>query len=68
MGSNAPTVGILICGSRNDHTVLYALSQSSTPMAVSTYTYETLPVTEQRALPDAEHLAAALDWSEPGEE
>jgi hypothetical protein len=34
-------------------------------MAVSTYTYETLPPAEQLALPDAEELAAALDWAEP---
>jgi hypothetical protein len=63
--AHAPTVGILICGSRNEHTVRYALNQSSTPMAVSTYTYETLPAAEQQALPDAEDLAAALDWAEP---
>lgn len=65
--AHAPTVGILICGSRNDHTVRYALNQSSTPMAVSTYTYESLPPAEQQALPDAEELAAALDWAQPEE-
>lgn len=65
--AHAPTVGILICGSRNDHTVRYALNQSNTPMAVSTYTYETLPATEQQALPDAENLVAALDWTTPKE-
>ena len=65
--AHAPTVGILICGSRNEHTVRYALNQSSTPMAVSTYTYtyDTLPAAEQQALPDAEELAAALDWTKP---
>lgn len=63
--AHAPTVGILICGSRNDHTVRYALNRSNTPMAVSTYTYETLPATEQQALPDAEDLVAALDWTTP---
>ena len=61
------TVGILICGSRNEHTVRYALNQSNTPMAVSTYTYETLPPAEQQALPDADELASALDWAEPEE-
>lgn len=63
--AHSPTVGILICGSRNEHTVRYALNQSNTPMAVSTYTYETLPPAEQQALPDAEEIAAALDWAEP---
>jgi predicted nuclease of restriction endonuclease-like (RecB) superfamily len=63
--AHAPTVGILICGSRNEHTVRYALNQSNTPMAVSTYTYETLPAAERQALPDADELAAALDWAEP---
>ena len=65
--AHAPTVGILICGSRNDHTVRYALNQSNTPMAVSTYTYEMLPPKEQQALPDADELATALDWTEPEE-
>jgi predicted nuclease of restriction endonuclease-like (RecB) superfamily len=59
-----PTVGILICGSRNDHTVRYALGQTASPMAVSTYSYETLPPAEQEALPPADQIAAALDWSE----
>ncbi|MGP5165457.1 PDDEXK nuclease domain-containing protein [Arthrobacter rhombi] len=60
--AHSPTVGILICGSRNDHTVRYALNQSNAAMAVSTYTYDTLPVEEQQALPDEDELAAALDW------
>jgi predicted nuclease of restriction endonuclease-like (RecB) superfamily len=59
-----PTVGILICGSRNDHTVRYSLGQTASPLAVSTYTYDTLPADERTALPDAERLAAALDWTE----
>ncbi|NKX51411.1 DUF1016 domain-containing protein, partial [Arthrobacter deserti] len=43
------TVGILICGSKNDHTVRYALGRATSPMAVSAYTYEQLPA-EDRAL------------------
>ena len=49
--AHAPTVGILICASRNDHTVRYALSRAGSPMAVSTYTYDALPPEEQVALP-----------------
>jgi len=60
-----PTVGILICGSRNERTVRYALGQSSAPMAVSSYTYDTLPADEQDALPTVSQIAAALDWTAP---
>lgn len=63
--AHSPTVGILICGSRNDHTARYALSQSITPMVVATHTYETLPASGQQALPDAKDIVAALDWTTP---
>jgi hypothetical protein len=59
--SHNHTVGILICGSKNDHTVRYALGRSESPMAVSTYTDENLPAAEQRALPAADELSAAFD-------
>ncbi|UFS59031.1 PDDEXK nuclease domain-containing protein [Subtercola endophyticus] len=58
--AHAPTVGILVCGSRNDHTVRYSLGRSLSPMAVSTYTYDALPSSEQTALPNAAVIAAAL--------
>ena len=60
-----PTIGILICGGRNNHTVRYALGQTNAPMAVSTYTYDTLPADEQQVLPTAEQIAGALDWVKP---
>lgn len=60
--THAPTVGILICGSGNEHTVRYSLGQTNSPMAVSTYTYDTLPQNEQASLPNADQLSAALDW------
>ncbi|GAA1118451.1 hypothetical protein GCM10009582_14630 [Arthrobacter flavus] len=41
------TVGILICGSKNEHTVRYALGRTDSLMAVSTYTYESLPAAEK---------------------
>lgn len=59
------TVGILICGSKNEHTVRYALGRSDSPMAISTYTYESLPPAEQNALPGAEELSAAFDQIDP---
>ncbi|MCS5717994.1 PDDEXK nuclease domain-containing protein [Herbiconiux sp. CPCC 205763] len=58
--SHAASVGILVCGGRNDQTVRYALSGTTAPMAVSTYTYEALPAAEQAALPDVRQLLDAL--------
>lgn len=62
--AHAPTVGILVCGSSKDHTVRYALNQAGSPMAVSTYTYENLPSSEQAALPSEDELAMALEWTQ----
>lgn len=59
--AHADTIGILICGAKNDHTVRYALGRSDSPMAVSTYSYENLPAAERRALPAADELTAAFD-------
>lgn len=59
------TVGILICGTKNDRSVRYSLGRSSSPMAVAAYTYDKLPEAEQNALPDEGHLVAALEWAEP---
>jgi predicted nuclease of restriction endonuclease-like (RecB) superfamily len=59
------TIGILICGTKNDRSVRYSLGRSSSPMAVAAYTYDKLPVAEQLALPNEGHLVAALEWAEP---
>jgi predicted nuclease of restriction endonuclease-like (RecB) superfamily len=61
--AHAPTIGILICGSRNEHTVRYSLGTTTSPMAVSGYTYESLPAAERAVLPPADRIAAALDWT-----
>ncbi|MHA7277941.1 hypothetical protein ACX80O_15710 [Arthrobacter sp. Hz1] len=53
------------CGSKNEHTVRYALGRSDSPMTVSTYTYESLPPAERNALPGAEELSAAFDQIDP---
>lgn len=55
------TVGILICGSKNEHGVRYSLSRSGSPMAISTYTYDALPVAEKQALPGEDELSAAFE-------
>jgi predicted nuclease of restriction endonuclease-like (RecB) superfamily len=57
----APTVGILVCGSKNDRTVRYALDGSAQPLTVTSYTYEALPVDEQATLPSPEAITAALE-------
>jgi predicted nuclease of restriction endonuclease-like (RecB) superfamily len=59
------TIGILICGTKNDRTVRYSLGRSTSPMAVAAYTYDKLPPAEQKALPNEGHLVAALEWAEP---
>jgi predicted nuclease of restriction endonuclease-like (RecB) superfamily len=62
------TIGILICGTKNDRSVRYSLGRSTSPMAVAAYTYDKLPAAEQKALPDEGHLVAALEWAEPDSE
>lgn len=54
-------MGLVLCAGRNARVVRYALGNTAQPMAVSTYTYDTLPVAEQQALPAADEVAGALD-------
>lgn len=56
---HAPTIGILLCASRNEAVVRYALGSSTAAMAVSTVSYENLPAAERAALPPAELIEAA---------
>ncbi|MDI2033715.1 hypothetical protein PJL15_00815 [Paenarthrobacter nitroguajacolicus] len=58
------TIGILICGTKNDRSVRYSLGRSASPMAVAGYTYDRLPMAEKRVLPNEGHLVAALEWAE----
>jgi predicted nuclease of restriction endonuclease-like (RecB) superfamily len=58
--AHAPTVGILLCTDRNEAVVRYSLGATPQPVAVSTYTYDTLPSAEKQALPSADTLTAAL--------
>ena len=62
------TLGILICGTKNDRSVRYSLGRSTSPMAVAAYTYDKLPPSEQQALPNEGHIVAALEWAEPDSE
>ena len=63
----APTVGILVCGSKSERTVRYALDGSTQPLAVTSYTYEALPVDEKATLPSPDAIMAALEH-DPGNE
>ncbi|WP_432562996.1 PDDEXK nuclease domain-containing protein [Kineococcus sp. SYSU DK003] len=57
---HAPTVGILLCKDRDEQVVRYALAGAPAPMAVATYTYDTLPPDQRAGLPDAATLTAAI--------
>jgi len=57
----AATVGILVCGSRNERTVRYALDGSAQPLKVTSYTNEALPADEQATLPSPAAITAALE-------
>lgn len=58
---HAPTVGILLCAGRNDRVVRYALAGATNPMAVASYTYESLPEAERTLLPSADAVIEAVE-------
>lgn len=60
---HAPTIGLLLVTDRNEQIVRYALGSASAPMAVATYTTDTLPEEARSALPGATELREALDLS-----
>jgi predicted nuclease of restriction endonuclease-like (RecB) superfamily len=53
---HAETVGLLLCASRNDRTVRYALARSTSPLAIAGYRYTELPATDRGALPNEHEL------------
>ncbi|MGO2035984.1 MAG: PDDEXK nuclease domain-containing protein [Brevibacterium sp.] len=65
---HAPTVGILLVSDKNEAVVRYALSGSNRPLAISSYTYDSLPAEEKDSLPAAEKLRNALNVPIPGEQ
>jgi predicted nuclease of restriction endonuclease-like (RecB) superfamily len=65
---HAPTVGILLVSDKSEAVVRYALSGTSRPLAVSSYTYEALPDREKDSLPAAERLKRALSAPIPGKQ
>ncbi|WP_247826156.1 PDDEXK nuclease domain-containing protein [Arthrobacter antioxidans] len=65
LSRQAPTVGILVCGSKSDRVVRYALEGSTQPLAVTSYTYEALPADERASLPSPAAITAALEHEQP---
>lgn len=61
--NHAPTVGLLLCADRNKSVVRLALANTQNPVAVSTYTYETLPPEAKQLLPSAESINDALHFA-----
>lgn len=62
------TIGILICGTKNDRSVRYSLGRLTSPMAVAPYTYDKLPAAERNAPPDEGYLVGTLERPEPESE
>ena len=63
----APNAGILVCRSKHEPTVRYALDGSFQPIAVTSYTYETLPADERATLPSPPAITAALEQGTVGD-
>lgn len=65
-GPHSPTVGILLCASRNEAVVRYALANNTAPMAVASYTGRPVdPEQVSLPLPGQEDLRAILDTPLP---
>ncbi|WP_372489886.1 PDDEXK nuclease domain-containing protein [Arthrobacter rhizosphaerae] len=45
------TIGILICGTKNDRSVRYSLGRSTWPIAVAAYTYDNFPRLNKKPFP-----------------
>jgi len=65
---HSPTVGILICTGRNDNTVRYSLANSTAPLAVASYTYDSLPSAVRDALPTDAEITTALGAATDGQD
>jgi len=50
-----------MCASRNDSVVRYSLAGATSPMAVASYTYDTLPEAVRELVPTDEQFGTAID-------
>lgn len=60
---DGPTIGLLLCASRNDNVVRLALSGMNAPMAVADW--KSLPADDPRSTPEVEAVIGALDARRP---
>ena len=68
-GSDAPTIGLLLCKSKNKVVAEYALRDINKPMGVAEYQLlEVLPADLQTSLPSIEELEKTLLESDGGDE
>jgi YhcG PDDEXK nuclease domain len=66
---DAPTIGILLCKTKNDVVVEYTLAENEQPIGVSTSTLaDALPKELEGVLPTVAQLEAELERSEAGQE
>lgn len=64
--SDEPSIGILLCKTKNDLVVEYALKDMSKPMGIAEYQLgESLPETLKDSLPSIEDIEAELEKVEP---
>ena len=56
-----PTIGILLCKSKNNVMVDFALHDINKPMGVSEYTYKQLPDDLRNSLPSVEQIENELN-------
>jgi predicted nuclease of restriction endonuclease-like (RecB) superfamily len=61
-GENS-TIGLLLCRTRNEVVVRYALSGVATPLAVAGYRLAELPPEARRSLPGEADLVGAVEWA-----
>jgi hypothetical protein len=62
--TDKPTIGILLCRSKNDVVVDFALHDVNKPMGVSEYTYTELPTLIQQALPTIQQFTERLNQND----
>jgi predicted nuclease of restriction endonuclease-like (RecB) superfamily len=64
-----PSIGIIICKSKNRTKVEYTLRSANAPIGVATYSYSsTLPKGMERLLPSPEDIAKIIDGLDGGED
>jgi len=57
-----PAIGIILCSDKDSLEVEYAISNTTQPLRVATYTIETkLPVALKKLLPSSEEIRVVLD-------